>query len=215
LHFRTLVEHKKRPVCEEIAKANLRLFVLASNKQNMRRYRNPQAEAVSLHKHNWFYNYCLRVVIERVSDWCAWKSIKETGSPKHVKLVFSKRGGHNYRHVETYVHLLRNQAETGTLYHDAHAPDFRVIDHRLIQVIEHNKNAGCQLADVVASAFFQAANAGGKKWNTSYAEALHDRIAFNDDGRANYGVTLLPWSNWKLRLTEAQKSIFRFYGYRI
>jgi hypothetical protein len=84
-----------------------------------------------------------------------------------------------------------------------------------MDVIDHNKSAGCQIADVVASAFFQAANAGTQKWNTEYAEALKPRMASNNNGYANEGVTLLPWRNWTLRLTDAQKKIFRFYGYEI
>ena len=194
----------------------MRYFVVASNKKNMRQYRNPQAEAVALHKHNWFYNYCIRVALERVSQWCAERSILEFNEPRHVKLVFSRRGGHSYRHVQTYTHLLANQVERGTIYQTARVPDFRVLDHRLIDVIDHNKSAGCQIADVVASAFFQAANAGLKRWNTEYAEALEPRMA-RDKGRkcANYGVTLLPWRNWSLQLTDAQKKIFRFYDYKI
>lgn len=215
LHFRNLVEHKKKPVCDAIADAQLRLFVVASNKKNMRGYRNPQAEAVSLHKHNWFYNYCIRILLERVSEWCAYMSIKEVGEPRHVKLVFSRRGGHSYRHVETYIQLLGKQAASDRLYQTAKAPDFRVIDHRLIEVIDHNKSAGCQVADVVASAFYQAANAGTKRWNTEYAEALRPRVAFKGASCAGFGVTLLPWKSWTLRLTDAQKKIFRYYGYDI
>src|SRR5690606_22961451 len=56
LHFRNLVEHKKLPVCRAIADADLRLLVVASNKKNMRNYRNPQAEAYPSKKQNVFYN---------------------------------------------------------------------------------------------------------------------------------------------------------------
>lgn len=216
LHFRNLVEHKKLPVCQALAEADLRLFVVASNKKNMRGYRNPQAEAYPSKKQNVFYNYCIRILLERVSQWCARRSINEYNEPKHVKLVFSKRGGHSYRHVQTYLHLLAKQADSGRIYQTANVPDFRVIDHRLMEVIEHNRNAGCQIADVVASAFYQAANAGTKRWNTEYAEALRDRMASRGDGQyAGIGVTLLPWKNWTLKLTDAQKKIFRFYGYDI
>ena len=215
LHFRNLVEHKKKPVCDALAVAELRFFVVVSNKRNMRNYRNPQAEAVTLHPNNWFYNYCIRVLLERVSEWCAARSIMETGEPKHVKLVFSRRGGHSYRHVDTYTDLLAKQSAQGRIYQTAKAPDFRVLDHRLIEVIDHNKSAGCQIADVVASSFFQAANAGNKRWNTEYAEALKPRMASNKFGYSNFGVTLLPWRNWTLNLTDAQKKVFRFYGYFI
>lgn len=215
LHFRTLSEHKKLPVCQSLAGQEMRFFVMASHKQNMRRYRNPRAEAVSMHPNDWFYNFCIRVVLERLTEWCADRSIRETGRPHHVKLVFSKRGGHSYRHVETYVHLLMKQIENGTLFLTARAPDPRVLDHRLIDVIEHNKSAGCQVADVVASSFFQAANVGPKRWTTTYAEALDPRIARKGGLPANFGVTLLPWQNWTLRLTDDQRKIFRFYGYNI
>src|SRR5690554_3587223 len=40
LHFRNLVEHKKLPVCRALAEADMRYFVVASNKKNMRGYRN-------------------------------------------------------------------------------------------------------------------------------------------------------------------------------
>lgn len=215
LHFRHLAEHKKKPTCEAVSGADLRLFVVASNKKNMRAYRNPQAEAVALHPHNWFYNYCIRILLERLSEWCAARSIKETGRPRHVKLVFSKRGGHSYRHVQTYLHLLSNQVRDGTIYQIARVPDFRVLDHRLVDVIEHNRSAGCQVADVVASAFFQAANAGAKRWSTEHAEALKPRIAHRGGTHANFGVTLLPWRSWTLNLSPDQKKIFRFYGYDI
>lgn len=215
LHFRNLREHKKLPVCTAMAEQELRFFVVASNKRNMRRYRNPRAEVLSMHPNDWFYNFCIRVLLERLTEWCARRSTMETGKPRHVKLIFSKRGGHSYRHVETYVHLLMKQIENGRLFLTARAPDPRVLDHRLIEVIEHNRSAGCQVADVVASSFFQAANVGPKKWTTKNAEALKPRIASKAGEHANFGVTLLPWRNWKLPLSNDQRKIFRFYGYKI
>ncbi|MEJ7608330.1 MAG: DUF3800 domain-containing protein [Bryobacteraceae bacterium] len=215
LHFRTLVEHKKLPVCQALAAQDMRLFVVASHKTNMRGYRNPKAEAVSLH----------RTTGSTISAYaCFWSGsrngvpidqFEECKEPRHVKLVFSKRGGHSYRHVETYVHLLINQIENGRLFLTARAPDARVLDHRLIEVIEHNKSAGCQIADVVASSFFQAANVGPKKWTTTYAQALEPRVARKAGLHANFGLTLLPWQNWTLRLSPDQRKVFRFYGYNI
>lgn len=215
LHFRNLSEHKKQAVCAALAEQELRFFVVASHKENMRGYRNPRAEAVSMHPNDWFYNFCIRVALERVTEWCAIRSIKTLGEPRHAKLVFSRRGGHSYRHVETYIDLLKRQIETGRLFLNVRAPDPRVLDHRLIEVIDHNKSAGCQLADVVASSFFQAVNTSKKKWTTAHAEALKPRVASKNDRYDNFGVTLLPWRNWKLRISEEQRKIFRFYGYKI
>ena len=160
LHFRNLVEHKKLPVCQALADADLRFFVVASNKKNMRGYRNPQAEAYPSKQQNIFYNYCIRILLERVSQWCARRSENERKKPKHVKLVFSKRGGHSYRHVQTYLHLLAKQVEGGRIYQTANIPDFRVIDHRLMEVIEHNRNAGCQIARCCCERFLSSGKRG-------------------------------------------------------
>ncbi len=47
LHYRNLPNFRKRIDCSELAKLPVRAFVLASNKKNMRRYRNLRAERVS------------------------------------------------------------------------------------------------------------------------------------------------------------------------
>lgn len=215
LHFRHLGENKKQHICDALAKEPVRFSVLASNKKNMRNYRNTAAEAVSLHPNNWFYNYCVRILLERVTDWCERRSIAELGESKHVKLVFSKRGGHSYRHVETYTELLSIQSSTDRLYQTVRAPKFSVLDHRLIEVAQHEQNAGCQIADIVASAFYQAVHTGGRKWTTNHAKALGPRIASIDGHIANEGVTLLPWNPRIAALSPKQAEIFRYYGYAL
>src|SRR5260370_27977563 len=45
LHYRNLTDFRKRVVCSELATLPVRAFVVASNKKNMRRYRNLRAEA--------------------------------------------------------------------------------------------------------------------------------------------------------------------------
>ena len=47
LHFRSMSESKKLRACERLAKFNARLFVVASNKKNMRKHRNKNAEKTS------------------------------------------------------------------------------------------------------------------------------------------------------------------------
>jgi len=68
LHYRNLPAFRKRIVCSEIAKLPIRGFVLASNKKNMRQYRNQRAERVK--SQQWFYNFCLRLLLERVTHFC-------------------------------------------------------------------------------------------------------------------------------------------------
>jgi hypothetical protein len=68
LHYRNLPEFRKRIVWSELARLPVCAFVLASNKKNMRQYRNQRAERVKSQK--WFYNFCLRLLLERVTHFC-------------------------------------------------------------------------------------------------------------------------------------------------
>jgi hypothetical protein len=216
LHYRHLKPWHRLTACKELATEDVRCFSVISNKRNMRGYRNPKAEGLSLRPNDWFYNYCIRLLLERISDWAERRSIIDHGSPKRIKLVFSKRGGHSYRHVETYAELLSIQIKKGDLYQTARAPKFSVLDHRLIEVVQHENNAGLQMADIVASAFYNAANDSVlKNWNTGPAMALKPRIASLDGHHKNQGLTLLPWRDTHRILSDRQKEIFRYYGYQI
>ncbi len=214
IHYKNLKPWQRITACSELAKENVRIFVLVSNKQSMRGYRNPKAEALSQHPNDYFYNYCIRILLERVTEYLHIKSVKTFGEPRKAQLVFSKRGGHSYRHVETYAKLLEIQKRNGRLYQSFSAPDFSILDPQLIQAVQHEQNAGLQMADIVASAFYQAAHARAATWDTRPAQALKPRVASVENRHANKGVQLLPWSTWKNPLTEDQKQIFRFYGYR-
>lgn len=215
IHYKNLKPWQRITACSELAKENVRVFALLSNKQSMRGYRNPNAEAVSLHPNDFFYNYCIRILLERVTEYLLIKANKTFGEPRKVKLVFSKRGGHSYRHVETYTKLLEIQKRNGRLYQSFSAPDFSIVEASLIEAVQHEQNAGLQMADIVASAFYQGAHARAKNWDTRPAQALKPRVATVGNKYANKGLQLLPWSTWKNPLTDEQKLLFRFYGYQI
>jgi hypothetical protein len=100
IHYRMLVDYRKRIVCGELARLPLRAFVLTSNKKNMRHYRNLRAEKVR--SPQWFYNFCLRLLLERVTDFCYQHSTKEVGEPRLVKINYSERGGHSYAQTNAY-----------------------------------------------------------------------------------------------------------------
>ncbi|WP_113261865.1 DUF3800 domain-containing protein [Agrobacterium cavarae] len=215
IHYKNLKAWQRVKVCQEAAKENARFFCLASNKISMRGYKNPAAAATSLHPNNFFYNYCIRILLERVTEWVERRSLIDFGEPRKVKLVFSERGGHSYRHVKTYTEVLRIQEEKGRLFQSARAPKFEVLDANLIEVIRHDQNAGLQMADIVASAFYHAANARASNWDIEPAKALKPRMAYDRTIVANTGLTLLPWRTWKSPLTNDQKKIFSFYGHKL
>jgi hypothetical protein len=213
LHFRNLADHKKRIVCSSMAKLPLRAFVLASNKKNMRQYRNPRAER--LKSQQWFYNFCLRMLLERVTHFCFEHAKSEGATDRLLKIVYSERGGHSYGQTVAYQELLKSQSKAGTLLLTKRRIFWEVLDWRLTEAASHKSSAGAQLADIVASSFYQAVDTlPPTKWDNSYAKLLKPRIATDDGVYLNYGLALQPTPPSKAKLTDQQKEIFEFYGYK-
>lgn len=87
LHFRALSPARKRRACQMLANLPVRLFVVASNKKNMRQYKNERAAKVL--SNQWFYNWLVRILVERITHYCERDSIKRFGQPRYVKFEFS------------------------------------------------------------------------------------------------------------------------------
>ncbi len=213
LHFRDLSPSKKARVCTEVADLPLRCFVLLSNKKNMRRHQNIRAENARPSGQQWFYNWCIRLLLERITDYVERHSERAHGEPKHVQLIFSERGGVRYAQTAAYHDLLKSQARSNTTLLTKRVIKWCVLHPSSSRVVRHNTNAGVQLADTVASSFYQAADTSPPGiWDTTFAKLLKPRIPAEDGRQANYGLTLLPaWH--KAHLTRDQEQIFRFYGY--
>jgi hypothetical protein len=213
LHYRNLPDFRKRVVCSELATLPVRAFVVASNKKNMRRYRNLRAERVG--SQQWFYNYCLRLLLERVTHFCYQHAKSENADGRLLKIVYSERGGHSYGQTIAYQELLKSQAKSGTLLLAKRRIFWEVLDWRLAEPASHRSSAGAQLADVVASAFYQAADTlPPTKWNNEFAKLLKPIVARDDGFYFNYGLALQPTPPSKAKLTDQQKEIFEFYGYQ-
>ncbi|MDE1149129.1 MAG: DUF3800 domain-containing protein [Azospirillaceae bacterium] len=75
IHYRDLIDAKKQIACSEIGRADLRCFVVMSNKKNMERYRNEKCKKDK----NYLYWWCTRLLMERVTEFCESKSIKLYG----------------------------------------------------------------------------------------------------------------------------------------
>ena len=180
----------------------------------MKGWRNPAAEAYPGPR-GWFYNWCVRLLSERVTDACERASVRECGEPRHVKLIFSERGGVKYNWFRAYIEVLIIQARERRTYLEKREIKDRVLHPKLIDVVPSRLSAGCQLADVVTSAFHNAADARGPRWNTKPAEKLKPRMATEAGFHMDYGVALQPTPWWRAgqRLTFDQKKIFEFYGY--
>ena len=214
LHFRRLSDRRKEIACQQISQLKLRSFAVVSNKVNMEGHRNLLAEAYPGPR-GWFYNWCVRVMLERITDCVLRSAIRQNIAPQHVKFVFSERGGVEYfPWMTAYIELLMQQAQDGTTVLPKRVVKWEVMHPKLIEVVRHDVSAGCQLADCIASAFFSAAHSRGARWNMKPAELLKPCIATENSQHCDYGVTLQPWM-WsdRKKLLPDQKRIFRFYGY--
>lgn len=212
LHYRDLSPTKRRRACELLAEHPCRFFAVVSNKKNMRGHNNIRASRRG--GKQWYYNYCVRLLMERVTDFCLRDSTKRYKEPRFVKVIFSARGGHSYGQTKAYWELLKAQAAGGSTFLSKREIAHQVLKYALVDYVPHYSVAGLQLADVIASSVYQAADALGPKWALEPAIALEPRMSREPGVIADYGIVLQPSPPWKAELTDNQKLIFKHYGYR-
>jgi hypothetical protein len=216
LHFRDLDEWRKPLVCQGVARRPVNLFAILSNKKNMKGHQNLRAASRSqgIPIDQVFYNWCVRLILERVTDCCYRHSMRTYGEPRYVKVVLSERGTHGYARAIWYGQMLKDQSKSGTTFLDKRTINWQVFDTRLIEVVSHQLDAGCQLADVVASSFYQAVDTlPPTNWNPSNARLLKPRMARNNGLFENSGVTFLPFKYHEANLRPKQIDTFEFYGF--
>jgi hypothetical protein len=190
----------------------MRLFVVISNKQNMRRYKNQSANRISQHKH-WFYWWATRLLLERVTYFCATRNEQDGTPGRTLQIEFSRRKDLKRREFTDYFTRLWAQANKPFLA--KRCVDWSVFDFQNVHFHDHHTRAGLQFADVVASAFYQAVNTHPHGTCCSdYGRLLLPRV-YRPTGRSalDEGFTVWPYSLAEIGLTENQKEIFRCYGY--
>ena len=210
LHFRKLSDRQKRIVCEMTAKFNIRLFVVVSNKINMRQYKNNYARNISNHRH-WFYWWITRLLLERVSDFCASVNQRENTPGNTMQIEFSRRK--DLRKNEFSDYLTRLSLQGDRAYLNKRTIDWSVFDFQNIHFFDHETRAGLQFADVVASSFFQAINTiPHSRWCPDYAKLLKPRVHKTINGKIfDEGFTLWPHSLAQVDLTDGQKETLRHF----
>lgn len=112
LHYHRITTHRRAKVCSILATKPVRAFVLASHKSNVREYVNPRNQQMI--DGETFYNWCIRLILERVTAWAETWQLGEIGHREQLMVVIAKRG-HDYDHFFSYVDILRMQ-EAGTLF---------------------------------------------------------------------------------------------------
>jgi len=213
LHFRTLNDGQKATVCDGLAEMDLRLFVVISNKQNMRRHRNDLAAGVS-NTRAWFYWWLCRLLLERVTEFCARRNEIDKTPGQKVRIELSRRKDLRYTELTDYLTRVWIKDQNGELVLDKRKPIWSVLDLNQIYAFDHRTRAGLQLGDVVASAFYQAVNRDGVSIpDAQYAERLRGRVWSRNRQWVDEGFTVWPTTLRFLRLDENQKRVFRHYGY--
>jgi len=214
-----------------VGKLPVRCFVILSHKANMLNYRNARAEQASdwrlygddgtsfttlPRRKLWYSHIVLKVLLERATEWCRIRSMRDYREPRPVAITIAQRGGFYVDRFRAYLteRDRRNyQSGTGTL------PGYlawSVVDPELIRSAPADNVAGLQLADVVAGSFSRAVDE--RRFgicDRRFACNLGWRIARKGAWRriAGWGVTGLPWNLWEANLTAEQAQLFRLFGY--
>lgn len=211
LHYRNLSPSNRERVCRMLSTKHVRLFTIASHKTNMRGRRNPRiGKAMGKDE---FYNWCLRLLLERVTAWCHRRAQREQLPNSAARIVFSERGGHDYPHLKAYFDLLEAQAVTKHGVKLAREIIPGVIQPELVEVRRHSDLAGLQLADIAASAFYQGVNMRSDD-DLKPALALRDRVARDVRARsaAEFGLLRLPFAQHG-QIPVASRPLFERFGY--
>ena len=212
LHYRDLSPSRKDAVAHAISELPLRGFAVCSNKKNMRGYENKRAAKIP--SQQWFYNWCVRLLLERVTAFCDQRTMNDFGERKLIKLEFSRRGGLRYSQTRAYHSYLRFQQQGNKIYLQKREPVTDLLHTDLMEDHPHYTRAGLQLADSVASAFYQAVDClGPGQWLVEPAKALAPIMAKENGRYVDFGVALQPTPPFRANLTPDQQEIFRFYDY--
>ena len=212
LHFRKLSDRQKRVVCSETAQLHMRMFTVISNKRNMRQHKNRPASYISQHKH-WFYWWITRLILERVTQFCADQNALDGTPGRRLQIEFSRRKDLKRHEFTDYFTRISMQGKSSFL--NKRQIDWSIFDFQNVHFYDHETRAGLQFADILASAFYQAVNTHPHgSCCPDYGKLLQPRI-HRPQGKPmlDEGFTVWPYSLIDANLTDDQKAIFRYYGY--
>ncbi len=184
LHFRELKHEQKIVACQEIARLPLHACVTLSHKITII---GTKYEPI-FKKKGYLYNYLMRWLLERVTEFCQRDANNDRAC---LKVVFSRRANTDYQAMKDYLALLRDGNEK---IRPARKIDWNVLDIENIVVEHHARWAGLQIADVVTSAIFMGfePNPYGN-YEHSYARILIPRLMRSRNGAIlNCGLTPVP-----------------------
>lgn len=163
----------------------------------------------------WYPHIVLKVLLERATEWCLARSLRDYKEPRLAEITIAQRGGFYIDKFKDYLERdYRNSINnTGTLKRYLAWP---VVDLDLIKKAPADDVAGLQLADVVSGAFSRAIDQRHFGiCDDRYVRNISWRLARRGAHRqiADWSVTALPWELWKAPLSLDQHEILRHFGY--
>lgn len=189
LHFRDLKHEQRLPLIRIISALPVRTVNIMVHKPTIR---NPENFTQEAHK---LYRYCTRLLVERVSWLC--RSFSNNG-PCKTDLVFSNRSAMSYDELRSYLGLLLVQSSNSTDI----SIDWGAIDPSRVRAVNHDKLAGLQIADAVASSAFFASNRSQYgEIEDRYLKMLAPLVFRGKNGIGGYGMKFWCSSPEKERLT--------------
>lgn len=213
LHFSKLREDKKSIVCNAVANLPLRSFTVLSHKKNMKNHRNLAAEKARVNRTAWFFCWMSRLLLERVTAYCEYRSMNDYQELRKVRIEFSERGGVNIDDIKAYYRYLSQQSELNMLYLDLYQPAWPVVDIDQFFIYPNRMRAGLQLADAVSSSFYHAVERTNEGLvRPQFAKLLHKTVCINPKTALRYGFGLKVMPTWiPSRLPPDQADILNHY----
>jgi hypothetical protein len=215
LHFYSLSDEKRREACAYVATLPIRWISVVSNKRNLRGYTNPRAAKKDT-RSPW-YNWMLRLLLERCTAYCAARTMKDYGEFRTMRIELAARGGLSKARIKAYLYYLRNQSRGSNLYITRGDLVWDMVDLDQVEVFQARSRAGIQLADTVASAFKQSVELlPDGTCRDDYMPSLWRVVTPDRRGTvADFGVKLMPSppALWRAGLADAQIEFFVRCGY--
>ncbi|WP_319567486.1 DUF3800 domain-containing protein [Cohaesibacter marisflavi] len=222
LHYRNYKPRNRVKICEKLSTYSARAFVVCSFKKTMVGYRNPRAENSQTDPRQILYNFVVRLLLERVTEFVYEHAQAKKLEKPTLKIVMASRRGHHFGHFghfKEYVQKLQDQARYGNTFLKKKQIKQDVLQQDLIIRAPARSMAGLQLADAVVSATFQSIEQMSPHYFDHPALKLRRVIAKKrphprvPPKAEDYGMTLYPAREVLDLLNDEQWQFFSSFGY--
>lgn len=197
LHFSDLRHEQRVPYIRKLSVVPLRTVSVIIHKPSIRDPEKFQAEKFLL------YRYATRLLLERVSWLCRDHADPAKGGAS-AEVIFSNRSIMSYEDLRDYLRLLKDQSDPMDV-----RIDWSAIDPQRVSAVNHDKLAGLQAADAVASSLFYAVqpNRFGEA-EDKYATLLRPTYYRHKQTTIGYGLKFWPEDLQKLESANPQLAVF-------